>query len=388
MRKISLILNPLYPVLDHNSNLFLKIAPYINAEKEIITLNTSYDNKAHPRNIDGAPVYFAKKHKLLDRLIFHPLKYIVGSLRADDLLCFLKVFFVSLMRKIKNKPDAVISVLEMHFSPLAASRMGKKVKKALYLMDATAPMFKADLSIANENKWFLKMLNRYDVVFTTRFIKEAMLKKGYDKYAKRVVEVSFPMITGFNNISQKSDDKITLLYAGTMYSRLRAPDYFFKIISRLDNRFRVVFIGEGCEGVFEKYGVKTEAEVIGLPRVEYKKMLQIIADSDILINIGNCVPVHIPSKTLEYINTGMPIANFYKIDNCPTLYYTSRYPLCINFDERDENIDKVADEFIRFCLESKDKRLEQEWIFKEYSECTPKEIAKTIEAELFNDQPQ
>ena len=61
-----------------------------------------------------------------------------------------------------------------------------------------------------------------------------------------------------------------------------------------------------------------------------------MAKSDVLINIGNSVPVHMPSKTLEYINTGKPIVNFYKFKDCPTLYYTNRYPICQNVFEGDE----------------------------------------------------
>ena len=60
-----------------------------------------------------------------------------------------------------------------------------------------------------------------------------------------------------------------------------------------------------------------------------------MADADVLINIGNSVPVHMPSKTLEYINTGKPMVNFYKFADCPTLYYTKRYPLCLNLYEKE-----------------------------------------------------
>lgn len=367
MKKLSLILNPIYPRMDHNSNLFLKVAPHINCEKEIVTINVQGDNHAHPKQFNGIPVYFAKNHKRLNRSVFH-----IGQLLS-----------VAHSRKRKSKPTAVISTYQLRLAPFAASFMGKNVTKALYLMDPTENMCESETDVQNEEAWFLKMLSRYDVVFTTRFIKEAMLRKGYGDYAKRIVDVFFPMVTGFDKTPQQCDEKITLFFGGSIFYSFRSPEYFFKIVSKLDSRFRVIFVGDGCESVFDRFQLKSEAELIGLKHVEYEKMLQMMADSDILINIGNGIPVHIPSKTLEYINTGKPIVNFHKMEDCPTLYFTKRYPLCLNLSESDDDIDKVTQQFIDFCVNSKGKKLNQDWISTEYAECTAKEIAKTIETELF-----
>lgn len=108
-----------------------------------------------------------------------------------------------------------------------------------------------------------------------------------------------------------------------------------------------------------------------------------MANADILINIGNSVPVHLPSKTLEYINTGKPFVNFYKFDECPTLSYTKRYPLCLNLSEQNEDIDAVAEQFIAFCLNSKGKQLAREFIESGFAESTPQYIAKIISDALF-----
>ena len=230
-------------------------------------------------------------------------------------------------------------------------------------------------------KWHKKLLKKYDIVFTTRFIKDAMAKKGYELYANRVVEVSFPMVTGFSIKPQKEksdDQKITLAFPGKLYPHLRSPEYFLKIVSKLDKRFKVIFMGSGCKAVINSSSVNTEAEIVVLGAQEYNVAQQAMADADILINIGNSVPVHMPSKTLEYINTGKPFVNFYKLDDCPTLYYTKRYPLCLNFSEKNEDIDTVAKEFIDFCVQSKGKQLSQDWIFENFKECTPQYIAKQI----------
>ena len=109
-----------------------------------------------------------------------------------------------------------------------------------------------------------------------------------------------------------------------------------------------------------------------------------MADADVLINIGNSVPVHMPSKTLEYINTGKPMVNFYKLADCPTLYYTKRYPLALNLFEGDADRDAAAVRFIRFCEDNVGKTVERAFIESEYADCTPRYIAQKILESLEN----
>ena len=248
-------------------------------------------------------------------------------------------------------------------------------------MDPTGPMYQPNKDVSNEPKWVINMLQRYDVIFTTRFIIEAMKEKGYLEYTKKLVEVSFPLITEHQYPSKDDNDRITLLFAGTIYCGLRSPDYFLNIVRLLDERFRVIFIGKGCADIVNQIQ-NTKAEVTVLPPVDYSELQKLMASADILINIGNSVPVHMPSKTLEYINTGKPIINFYKINECPTLYYTKRYPLCLDLDERDSDITAAALKVIHFCETSKKKQLDKEWILLNYKECTPYYIGKTISEEL------
>ena len=131
-----------------------------------------------------------------------------------------------------------------------------------------------------------------------------------------------------------------------------------------------------------KYGVSCDAYHITAPCPDGSAaaacMKQAMADADVLINIGNSVPVHMPSKTLEYINTGKPFVNFYKMDDCPTLYYTKRYPLCLNMSEKDTDLDAAAQRFIDFCVSSKGKTVDRTFLETEYADCTPQYIAQKI----------
>ena len=70
------VLNPLHPYRDHNSNLVLRLIPYMDVNAKICTLNDSYENKGLPKKIDGFPISFAKRHKWFEKaamkLLFLP----------------------------------------------------------------------------------------------------------------------------------------------------------------------------------------------------------------------------------------------------------------------------------------------------------------------------
>ena len=137
-------------------------------------------------------------------------------------------------------------------------------------------------------------------------------------------------------------------------------------------------MGKECELLRERFPIETRAKLITLPQQPYETALQAMADADIMINIGNSVPVHMPSKTLEYINTGKPMVNIYKMEDCPTLYYTKRYPLALNLYEGNADIDQAAKTFVRFCEKNKGKTVDRDYILREYADCTPEYIAQKI----------
>ena len=143
-------------------------------------------------------------------------------------------------------------------------------------------------------------------------------------------------------------------------------------------------MGKKCELLQQRFQIETDAKLVTLPNQPYDVALQAMADADVLINIGNSVPVHMPSKTLEYINTGKPMVNFYKFADCPTLYYTKRYPLALNLFEEEKDTDAATARFVRFCEETNCKTVDHDWIETEFADCTPQYIAQKILDSLEN----
>ena len=369
--KLLILTGQLYPQRSNNANLLLKLLPELQ-KHHCITLAAPAGAGEMPETIEGIPVHWLRETNDLCRRVLIP---VIGKLTDrgghSDM-----VQALSLRRELKTLDfDGVLCSMEPFPSALAVHGL-KGVRKFLYLMDPPAVALDTPTTPLR-TRMLPRLLPEQDMVLTTPFIREALQNRGI---AASFREVGFPMLMPNPATPTDSDipmppEKINLLFTGWLYSDIRSPKYFLELAKHLDDRFRIVFMGKECELLRERFSFDTRAEVVTLPNQPYQVALNAMADADILINIGNSVPVHMPSKTLEYINARKPMVNFHKLPDCPTLHYTRRYPLCLNIYEGDAP-DPQA--FIRFCLENRGKTAPEPHI----SECTPKHIAQTILDEI------
>ena len=366
-----ILTGPLYPQRSNNANLLLKLIPELQKHHRI-TLAAPAGDGEMPDTIDGFPVHWLRDHRDFYRRLVIPA---VGKLTDrggnSDM-----VQALVLRRALKSKSfDAVLCSMEPFPSALAVHGL-KGVRKFLYLMDP--PKIALDTpDTPLRDRMLPKLLNEQDAVLTTPFIRQALEARGIRANFR---EVGFPMLMPNPATATDADipmpaDRINLLFTGWLYSDIRSPKYFLELAKHLDERFRIVFMGKECELLRERFDFDTKAEVVTLPNQPYQVALNAMAKADILINIGNSVPVHMPSKTLEYINAGKPIVNFHKLPDCPTLHYTRRYPLCLNIYEGDA---PDPEAFLRFCLQNRSRTAPAMNI----PECTPNFIARVILDEI------
>ena len=375
---------PLFPNLGNNANLIGKLIPHLlENHHEVRWFSSAFDNDQNklPKEILGIPVYWCQDPKDLKRKYLYPLLSKIKDPNGFSDELRVQIYLRDLNRIRKEYPfDAVISTSEPYPMTVASSKL-TFVQRILYLMDPPALISNGKKTKYRTNTLGITLRNQ-DAILSTPFIFDALKTHGIDISNAYEIRVGFPMINGHGLTSVYQQKKrLKLLFTGWLYSGIRSPEYFLKIVSRLDERFQVTFMGKECEHLKERFSIDSKAEIITIPQQSYEVALQAMADADVLINIGNSVPVHMPSKTLEYINTGKPIVNFYKFDNCPTLYYTKRYPLALNLYEGDTDMESVTKRFIQFCGENKGKTVDREYILNEYKDCTAENIArKTLEA--------
>lgn len=379
--KLLLMTGPLFPLPGNNTNLIGKLIPHFLAaghKVHLFSFAFGADENVLPSKCFGVPVHWAtdQKRDWKRKLLYPAISKAVDPNGFSDALQ-IQILMRELKSVCRQYPfDAVVSTSEPYVMASAASQLygGKKV---LYMMDPPASVSNG-AGTPYRSRTLPSVLKNQDALITTPFILEALRSHSLP-LPKETAAVGFPMITP-QTVQPRSVDgeKIKLLFCGWLYSDIRSPQYFLNIVSRLDERFEVTFMGRECETLLDRFPIETKATIITLPQQPYETALQAMADADILINIGNSVPVHMPSKTLEYINTGKPMVNFYKFSDCPTLYYTKRYPLALNLFEEEKDMDAAAVRFVRFCEESIGKTVDHDWIESEYADCTPRYIAQKI----------
>ncbi len=388
--KLLLMTGPLYPQPGNNANLTGKLIPhFLSAGHEVHLFSAAFsaDENKLPKEYFGVPVHWATDQKLgLRRRLLYPA---VSRLKEDpgyngELGARL---IEDAVRELKKTIpyDAILCTMQPYPALLAASGIpcGRRVA---YLMDP--PDFVIDdLPWEEGQKQLRKALGRMDRILTTRFIRDASLKKGAADLAGKMVSVSFPHLEE-NRIEpaegdvEMPSDRINLLFCGALFPSVRDPGCFLRVLERLDERFCVTFMGRNCEQFWSECAVPTKAEVRVFPPQPYQVAVNAMEHADVLINVGNNMRVHMPSKTLDYINTGKPIVNFHKYTDCPTLFYTERYPLCLNLYEKEFCPERDVTCFIDFCLQNKDKRVPRTIIENGFSDCKPETIAGVVLEQL------
>lgn len=280
--------------------------------------------------------------------------------------------------------NVVINTMQPYVAA-CASAMLRGVPRILYLMDPP------DFTIPEETgesiqKKLLWAMRKQDVILTTPFVLKE-LKKERLLSMVRIQDVQFPHIHMHPSAPAEDDipmdpQRINLLYCGALFPEIRDPSCLLQIITRLDERFAVHFMGRGCVAFWQKYGVQSKARISVYDPRSYQAACNAMEHADLLLNLGNNLHVHMPSKTLEYINSGKPIIHFYKFPDCPTLQYMSRYPLVLPVPEYDFDLGRDADRIISFCLSKKGVRVNRGTIEELYRDCTPSFIAEKLLSEI------
>lgn len=379
--KLLILSGPVFPQPGNNANLIGKLIPILRERHQVQLASLAAQGTGDdlPKTCFGVNVHWIRDEKqgLIRRFLVPAYARIADRGGYSDAVMVYAVRKVLAQLRREYAFDAIISTCEPFYAAAAAAGI-PGVKKVLYLMDPPE-LVSGSPGTHYRNGHLAGILAKQDTVVTTPFIREALAERGI--VPRNVISVGFPMVEPHNAVgafSGMDQGKINLLFCGWLYSSIRSPAYFLKLAEVLDDRFCIWFMGKECDRVAERFSFHTEAEVRVLPQQPYAIALAAMAQADILINIGNSVPVHMPSKTLEYINTGKPFVNFYKMDDCPTLYYTKRYPLCLNLFEGEQDVDAAKQQFLSFCLEQRGKTVERSRIEAEFPDCTTRYIGEKI----------
>mgnify|MGYP005780541583 CR=1 FL=1 len=195
--------------------------------------------------------------------------------------------------------------------------------------------------------------------------------------------VEFPNLNKTIYYNNTNKDKIVISFFGSLYYDIRNPMETIKLFSKIKNlNLEINFYGQrfGFNNNFFSEISINYPYIHFYDSISFDEMYDKINSSNFLLNIGNIINNQMPSKIIDYINTGKPIINIYKKPDDPTLKYTQKYDYVIDIDENNYNIEDIKE----FIIDNKYNMVSKSKLFESYNDCSSEYIARKLSNVLEN----
>ncbi|OPX84859.1 MAG: hypothetical protein A4E53_03692 [Pelotomaculum sp. PtaB.Bin104] len=268
---------------------------------------------------------------------------------------------------LMNKYDGMVTISH----PFTGHLIGLSVKKSYHqmpwLVDIGDPFSFLENTPVNNNRLYntlnyfyeRKVLNGASTISVTT---DATLKRYAELFPESTIKIHVipPLISSEESLLAEDflfpiDEKIRLVFVGTLYKSIRNPDFLLQLYNKLlqtkvSEQLELHFFGNinDCQSCFEPYKKLYGKKIFLHGSVNRIKAIKAMKEADILINIGNDTSYQLPSKVVEYVSTGKPILNIVKTNKDSSVAFFKSYPVIINILENvtmleTERFDKLID---------------------------------------------
>lgn len=285
--------------------------------------------------------------------------------------------------------DCIIPVYSQIDTLIAANIIKKNNDNIVYIpyfLDALSggygPRMFSDNWVINRGlKWEKKLLSNADIIIMMESVRNYYDKiKDKISYYDKIFFVDLPLLNEVNlKNGKKKDNNIIILYAGSLPSGIRNPEYFINLFSRIKSKnINLYFIGtKDCEIINNAALKDNRIKIIG--KIPYDEVSEYEECADILLNIGNTNENMTPSKIFEYMSYKKPIISTCPIENEPCINYLNKYKLTYFVKEYgDVDIDKDAYDLENYILNTYNKRADYKDIVVNFEKNIPNYTSKII----------
>lgn len=287
-----------------------------------------------------------------------------------------------------HKFDAAIAITEPFYVADALAKADVNCTKYTIMMDPYTN--NPSTTKHNRTKKLKKELNVFATnknVFTLDFVGNDM---DYlpQEYMEKIVKFGIPKITisskkGTSNTSlnvktsKKQHDTINFVYVGQLYEDIRNPELMLKMFCELPNNYILHLYGGGADRIVNQYKEKLKKRLVCHGWVSSDEAKEATDNADILINLNNKIKNMLPSKLVDYIDTGKPILNICQLNDCPSLEYTKKYPMAVDVLPT-EGLEEIKNNVQTFSSKYAGKQIDHKYIENVFSEYTATSAAGTI----------
>lgn len=258
----------------------------------------------------------------------------------------------------KHRFDVVIPIYTQIDTIIAANRLKKvssNIKVVPYMLDSLAAgygpkIFSKEWVERRGLKWEKRLFKDVDHIVMMKSSENFYIKHNNLRYMSLVSFLDIPLFVCKNKVANSTNVRPVISYVGSIPAHIRNPEYFLTVFKALGNlNLKLLIVGPStCDSLLQQY-ISSDMRIERINSVPHSKAIEIIDESDILLNLGNNLTTMMPSKIFEYISTGKPIISTAPIKDEPCIRYLEKYGnACILYesDPIDYSAKKMLD-FIR-----------------------------------------
>jgi len=257
----------------------------------------------------------------------------VQKILWPDFACFWYFPAVACANKLQQegKFDAVVSAS----LPFTGHRVGLELKKRYgmrWIVDIGDPFSFMSETPVNNHRLYGRLNYRTEsevlhyadsFAVTTDGTKIEYLR-CFPDLALNKISVVPPLFVAPADVDQLAPfftnlNKTRLVFAGTLYSKIRNPAALLELFSALlkssvGENLELHFFGvvNDCEPYFEKYRALIGVQIFLHGLVPRASAVRAMKDATVLVNLGNSTYYQLPSKVVEYAMLGKPVLNITK----------------------------------------------------------------------------
>ncbi len=252
----------------------------------------------------------------------------------------------------KNCYESLYTVSHPFTSHLIGLNLKKKYPRIKWVVDVGDPFCFLEETPTN-NHILYRSLNyksesdifkRSDVIAVTTSPTLEKYAELFPGNASKICVIP-PLLSQIDNNESTSplfpkNQKLRLVFIGTLYKNIRSPDYLLFLFSKLLNtdigdKLELHFFGNihDCRVSFDKYQALLGTKIFLHGQVSRGKAAQAMKEADVLINIGNSTSYQLPSKVVEYASTGKPVLNLISTNHDSSISFFEMYQPSMNLLE-------------------------------------------------------
>ncbi len=358
-----------------------------------------YQSKEAPEEIDGVRIVGIKplafdKFKGTKSLLIKKGLQLQSMVNKLVYLNYYPMKSKSLIRRYIKAVERIIDVQEdvtviASYVPVEAVAVLAHIKKrfpnittvyystdTLSNEDGNAAFLSNEFRKKKGMMWEHRLFEQSDLVLIMDCHKIHYLSKEFERFHSKMKVVNFPYLEKMDSVSTTSNQQLTMVYAGSLYRKLRNPqfvcDSLLEVMQEIN--YKVVFMGAGdCHDILDLANQQSKGKLINKGMVPHTLATKEMSAASVLISIGNAQTSMMPSKIYEYMSTGKPILHFYTYEKDPCLPPLREYGNALCIEQGESNI---KEKILKFLREAKTETFEN--VREKFIMATPEYSADII----------